>query len=305
MKCKQVDDLLFSYCDHQEMPPRIRQELEQHLSECPECRQQVEFTAREREALAYDGDVPELSPDFTKRVMESIPQSQAPAVPSRKTRISSQIGSRGWWAMGMVAAVVVALLVLPGSFMNPVQPVDTNQRNADTEKLNAPMMAETKMKRDELAPDPDKIALNFGYASREPERVDIGRGTPSATMALPDGDSTAGDIAVFRPSYLPPDYHLLRVESDVDNNISLYYEDDQGGYICLKTLPGLQEDVLTVAGRGGNDSRVANELKKEVADQSDPTVIRWTSEHEGTPYRFELTGSLPPEELAQVAASVK
>ncbi len=205
----------------------------------------------------------------------------------------------------MVAAVVVALLVVPGSFMNPVQPVDTNQRIADAEKQNAPMMAETMMKRAEESPDPDKTALNFGYTDRESERFDIGRGSQSASMALPEGDSTAGDIAVFRPSYLPPDYHLLRVESDVDNNISIHYGDDRGGYICLKTLPGLQEDVLTVAGRGGNDSRVANELKKEVADQSDPTVIRWTSEHEGTPYRFELTGSLPPEELAQVAASVK
>jgi hypothetical protein len=302
MKCKQVDDLLFSYCDLQEMPPRIRQELEQHLRECPECRKQADFTAREREALVYDEDVPELSPDFTKRVLASVTEGQTTVTPSTKTLISSQIGSRGWWAMGMVAAVVVALLVLPGSFMNPVQP--TGQQIADAENQNTRMMAEKSKEPGEKTLDQAKIALEFGYTNRESDRVDIGRGTQSASVTSAGGNGTA-NVAVFHPSYLPPDYHLIRVESDVEDNISIYYGDDKGGYICLKTLPGVEQDMKTAAVRSEGSSVELDEPTKQAVSESDPTVIRWTSEYQGTLYRFELTGSLSPEELARVAASVK
>ena len=305
MKCNQVDDLLFSYCDRQEIPLRIRQELEEHLNECPECRRKADFTAREREALVYDGDIPEMSPDFTRRVMTAIAQGHVTTAPSWGMRLRSQIGSRGWWAMGMVAAIVISWVMLPGSFKNPVNTVDINNQMADTGKQRNIMVAD-KMLTKEATPELEKMSAGFGYTGRESERIEVGRGNPSSPVA-PPGEVTAvaDQVTVFRPSYLPSNYHLIRIESDAKDSISLYYENDQGGYICLKTLPGLEENKNTVETRNSGSSLAMNEQKKEARNQSDPTVIRWTCEREQTLYRLELTGSLPPEELARVAASVK
>lgn len=307
MKCKQVDDLLFSYCDRQEIPPRLRRELEEHLSECPECQRQADFTVREREALVYDGDVPEMSSDFVQRVMAAVTQGNAIPAPSRRMSINSQIGSRGLWAIGMVASIVITLLILPGSFKNPVQPRNENQQITDAGKSNVTMMADRSMDQQEISPQL-KMAdgYDYDYTNRDPQSIAIGRGNQPSPAAPATGDSAANDqVAVFRPSYLPPDYHLVRVESDVNDNISLYYENDQDGYICLKTIPGLEEDLRAVEGRGGPVSMAVNNSKQKNEIQSDPTVITWTGEHEGNLYRLELTGSLTPEELAKVAASVK
>ena len=41
---------------------------------------------------------------------------------------------------------------------------------------------------------------------------------------------------VFSPSYIPEDYRLVRVESDAENNITIYYENDRDGYICLRAV---------------------------------------------------------------------
>lgn len=308
MKCKQVDDLLFSYCDRQEIPPRLRRKLEEHLSECPECQRQADFTVREREALVYDGDVPEMSSDFVQRVMAAVTQGNAIPAPSRRMSVNSQIGSRGWWAIGMVASIVITLLILPGSFKNPVQPRNENQQIADAGKSNVTMMADRSMDQQEISMELKKMPASndYGYTNRDPQSIEIGRGNQTSPTAPTTGDSAANDqVAVFRPSYLPPDYHLVRVESDVNDNISLYYENNQDGYICLKTIPGIDEDLRSVEGRGEAVSMAVNNSKQKNAIQSDPTVITWTGEHEGNLYRLELTGSLTPEELAKVAASVK
>lgn len=309
MKCKQVDDLLFSYCDRQDIPPRLRQELEEHLKECPECRKAAEFTAREREALVYDGDIPEMSPDLVKRVLAAVTQDNATLAPSKMMPIYSQIGSRGWWAMGMVAAVVIILLILPGSYKNPVESLNTGQQLADSGEQNAPMVAEKRLEQEKI---PAKVpaAIEYYYMDHGLDSVQIGRGGQSSSAAPTTGNgTTSNQSAVFSPSYLPSDYHLVRVESDLNDNITIYYENDEDGYICLKTIPGLEEDMnvgeenaRTASIYGKTDDKQDN---KKTADQSDPTVISWTTEHEGTLYRFELTGSLPPEELARVAASVE
>ena len=311
MKCKQVDDLLFAYCDLRDIPPQMLQELEEHLEECPECRRKAEFTAREREALVYDEDIPEMSPDFVQRVLAAVAQDQAIPAPPGRITIGSQIGSRGWWAMGTVAVVIIALLVAPDSFKNSVQPLNTAPQVMESEQQNAPMFAgKMPQQEQETASEPLRIPTEKEYKERVPS-FEIGRGdlslfdTPSAV------DRAGEQVVVFRPSYIPDDYRLVRVESDAENNITIYYENDQAGYICLRTM---QEAKAGGSANGTTANRDTDEgyyplakydLQSDAAAHSDPTVIRWTTEHDGHLYQFELTGSLSPDELVRVANSVK
>lgn len=309
MKCKQVDDLLFSYCDRQEIPPLMLKELEEHLSQCQKCRGQADFTAREREALIYDGDVPEMAPDFTTRVLATVSQDCITPIPSWGMRIRSQIGSRGWWAMGMAATVVLSWLMLPGILKELDRPWDIGKiSDSEAIEFGSSMIAEkTKDQQEELKPDLQlKMPVGIGYKNLDSQRIASGRGEKSSSLTPPSESSSATDqVAIFRPSYLPPNYHLARIESDINDNLSLYYENDQGGFICLKTLSDLEQDVSAMKEKSGGSSPLMNAQNMVAETPADPTVIRWTSQHESTLYRLELTGSLPPKELARVTASVK
>ncbi|NLW44936.1 MAG: DUF4367 domain-containing protein [Syntrophomonadaceae bacterium] len=309
MKCKQVDDLLFSYCDLREIPPMMLRELEEHLQECPECRRKAEFTAREREALVYDGDIPEMSPDFVQRVLAAVAQEQTVPAPSRKTTIWSQIGSRGWWAIGMVAVVVIALLIAPDSFKNPVQTPNTEMQIMESERQPVAMLAGKmpQQQEQETASEPVRIMPEHSYKERVPS-LQIGRGNQSATYGSPP----AGEqVVVFSPSYIPEDYRLVRVESDAENNITIYYENDRDGYICLravqKSMAGMaaHETTADMDTVEGYYPLARYNLQADAATDSEPTVIRWSTEHDGQHYQLELTGSLSPEELIRVANSVK
>jgi hypothetical protein len=147
----------------------------------------------------------------------------------------------------------------------------------------------------------------LGYKELEPGRVAIGRGESGTPIAPAAGSlDTANQTIIFRPSYLPPNFYLTRIESDLNDSLSLYYENPQGGFICLKTLPGLdQETEVMKDGGGSNASQSMENLNKTQETPDNSTVIRWTSQYQNTTFRLELTGSLPPEELARVAASVK
>lgn len=312
MKCKQVDDLLFSYCDLREIPPRMLRELEEHLQECPECRRKAEFTACEREALVYDKDIPEMSPDFVQRVLAAVARDQAIPAPPKKMTIWSQIGSRGWWALGTVAVVIIALLVAPDSFKNPVRSLNQAPQLMEAEQQNAPRLAEImpQQQGQEAASEPLRIITEKKYNDHVPT-VEIGRGNIYSFDTPQAATTTVDQVVVFRPSYIPADYRLVRVESDANNNITIYYANDREGYICLKTMLDSKADESakeTTASRNTGESYsplMKHDLPADAASSSDPTVIRWTTEHDGYLYQFELTGSLSPDELIRVANSVK
>ncbi len=314
MKCKQVDKLLFSYCDRQEIPPQMLTKLEEHLKNCPQCSHKANFTDREREALVYDGDVPELTADFTQRVLTAIAQDQGYTTSSLSwgMRIRSQIGSRGWWAMGMVATVVLCWLMIPDSLKDWNPPIKTEPA-ADYEEMNfGTAIVEKSIQKEHLSPEQQTTPSIMEYRDLDSRPIANGRGENTALLPPPgSSDTSVHQVAVFRPSYLPPSYYLTRIESDLNNNLSLLYENDQGGFICLKILPALDQNATTLKERNlgssslNNNERLLDSQSEIDQAQTESRVIRWSSQHENICYQLELTGSLHPDELTQVAASIK
>jgi len=284
-------------------------EMEEHLQDCPECRRKAEFTAGEREALVYDKDIPEMSPDFVQRVLAAVAQDQAIPAPPKRMTIWSQVGSRGWWALGTVAVVIIALLVAPDSFKNPVRPLNQVPQITESEQQTPTRMAEMipAQQEKEAVSEPLREKMYFGHDST----VQTGRGSLPSLSTIQAADTMDDQVVVFRPSYIPADYRLVRVESDAENNITIYYANDREGYICLRTTHETTAespaDEITAARLAGEGSTplAKKESQADAANSSDPTVIRWTTEHDGHLYQFELTGNLSPDEMIRVANSVK
>lgn len=71
MNCQQVDKLLYLFCDGL-VQPQLRQQIEDHLQECPACRNNLTMTEMENEALRYTEDIPPLALGFSLEVIQKI-----------------------------------------------------------------------------------------------------------------------------------------------------------------------------------------------------------------------------------------
>ncbi len=71
MNCQQVDKLLYLFCDGL-LQPQLRQQIEDHLQECPACRNNLTMTEMENEALRYTEDIPPLALGFSLEVIQKI-----------------------------------------------------------------------------------------------------------------------------------------------------------------------------------------------------------------------------------------
>ncbi len=110
MDCRELNNQIDDYCDDS-VSPQTYLKISKHLKECPACQQLYQLTRLENEVLRDTSDIPDLSPDFTARVMESIGSVR------RKPGI---FYNRKAWYSGMAAAAVVALILfVPQMLKNP------------------------------------------------------------------------------------------------------------------------------------------------------------------------------------------
>lgn len=76
MNCQQINHYLLDYSEGNVSPP-LRDAIEEHLSQCEYCRNNYKLTLIENEILREKIDIPELSENFTSRVIQAIVPSHA------------------------------------------------------------------------------------------------------------------------------------------------------------------------------------------------------------------------------------
>jgi len=135
----------------------------------------------------------------------------------------------------------------------------------------------------------------------------------------------SGSFTVVRPYYIPSGYYLARVESDAMGTLTLTYTNQDGSKMRVLIRPpgGDTENHALVPGEasplsGSNAEPIPRMTAKgnvtEVEDQidfgasgaqSNESIVSCTVYANNKPYRVEVSGTLPTEELARIAASCK
>ncbi|MCR4400228.1 MAG: zf-HC2 domain-containing protein [Syntrophomonadaceae bacterium] len=336
MDCRRVDDLLFAFQDG-DLPSPLRQSVEDHLAHCARCRASLALARAETDALRDTSGIPELSPHFSRAVRAAV-QGGAVGSPGGQGwwwRLAAALRAHQRWrlAAGCAAAALLLFLALPGltrqapstaPLLAPAAGGDTDLElralplTPSAEQDAAPAATERirQSTRPQATAGPAPSPALNGQQAQPADRLR----SPSATEGngpvnppLPAASAVPQPLAaepaptaakswagtavspyVPRPGYLPEGYSLSRVESGVGGDVALTYERD-GVVLTIRAYPRMDQadgNVEAAAGKGGAEGR-----------QPEGTTVSWDVSHEGVRYRVEVCGTLPPEELARVAAS--
>ncbi len=154
MNCQEIEKYCLDYCDNT-ISSELRTSFEEHLQQCHGCRNLVNLTHLENEALAEPVDIPALSPDFNTRLLDRI-QAQGMLYPDKETKPNGQyhkyLFNRPYvkrsWAL-LAAALLLVLLIPP--ILN--QGLNSNQqaaRNNGVKTLNLPNYSNTTLEKTSL-----------------------------------------------------------------------------------------------------------------------------------------------------------
>lgn len=120
MNCQEIEKYCLDYCDNN-LSSELRTSFDEHLQQCHSCRNLVNLTHLENEALADPLDIPALSPDFNARLLDRI-QSRGMLYPDREAKPNGQYHKylfnrpyvkRSW---ALIAAALLLVLLIPSIF---------------------------------------------------------------------------------------------------------------------------------------------------------------------------------------------
>jgi len=163
MNCSEAEQLFDAYLDD-ELSGSIRLEFDAHRLRCPVCQQKLAMMEACEHILSRDGRMPELSDDFTDRVMGHIAQTRTR--PARRRRRLVIYGLQA--AAVLVFAVVVAGFWKPGEAPQPEKIVAAQQQeflekvdHAIETKDRDELLRAMSSRADQLAAGPANLQVDF------------------------------------------------------------------------------------------------------------------------------------------------
>lgn len=274
LTCRETEELLDLYLD-QELDPRKRENCEQHLRQCSHCRMLLQLRKQETEVIKNSFPVPELTPDFSRKVMAEISLNNKPQSRGILSRILS--GRRSW----MVPVIAASLLIFVISGLSSSDILTTSERDGAQEGAS------------EIRGTQEPY-IDFGRTEQQKQL------TPLAdTKALSNDESSISSgedgIPDFTPGYLPAGFVQEGVSvpgsqrgDEADHTkqpiVFSYHNPQTGGYINLEISKA--------------DSAAEPSTGREQG-------ITRSAEKEGQHYLLTITGNIPLEELKKVADSLR
>lgn len=210
MNCQLIDRYIFDYCEDN-VSPTLKNKIDQHLTECQCCCNQVKLTRLENECLADITDVPVLPDDFTAQIMHKVYQKEKAATgfvatsrPSRSKVLNLSLSAA---VMGLMILLVVSTPKwMPWSQPNQVAdqhpPVQERSINLDkgladnvlTGKAAAPdesptdNKTELRSKQNNIAYESDQSKANFGAIPDSHSQIAMAESRPSVNETLKQSD---------------------------------------------------------------------------------------------------------------------
>jgi anti-sigma factor RsiW len=302
LTCSEAEKLLDLYLD-QELDPPTKEKCEQHLRHCSRCSELLKLREQERETIINGFPVPELTPAFSKQIMEKITNPALNRTPSKSPW-------RKNWMLPLTAACLLVLVIYgafsQGIFSSPQDAMLTDQNLEQSREI---------------------ANVTEGNSSASPQK-DVKEGTVTAEPALPpdaiapderavnnrsdlDTGVSSGQItpitpatAVFTPQYLPPGFVMCSASSSGYEGkggspaISiLSFENPQtGGRLCLEIIPdntGAEMNAQDTPAAAGSQDIMLYQLATRYVEKN------------GQHYWVRICGDVPQTELNKVLDSLK
>ena len=142
MDCQSLDRLIFSYCDNN-LTPKKRLAVEEHLQKCLSCRHKLDLVILENELIKEAADIPQLSESFTGDLMMLIDSrygSIAPRDDSKELPVATtpekKKSNRGIMRARVAIAAVFLLVFMSVSYILESGHIDV----ADKTSTNTPLV---------------------------------------------------------------------------------------------------------------------------------------------------------------------
>lgn len=266
MKCSRVRDKLMDYISA-DLSPAEAQRIRDHLTDCAECRSELELVRRASSALNLLGGE-EPAPALVGAVRDKLAREKAPARPILVPRL----------AMGFSAAAIIALIVTGwlryGSVdrkqVTAVKPADSIETPADKHVAPKPTMPPQR----QVAKEDQTVRIATGVegtrqtsvkavirkAAQRPVKVTPTRKrvvrpeaapeVPETRVIEPETDSERVMFIAVRPK--EPEIFVTHVDSGGERaptQLTVVREFDEGGNITSVTIEGtaLEDDAEDIA----------------------------------------------------------
>jgi len=139
--CQSLDRLIFSYCDNN-LTPKKRLAVEEHLQKCFSCRHKLDLVILENELIKEATDIPQLSESFTGDLMmliESRYGSIAPHDDSKELPGATLEKKKSKWGIMRARVAIAAVFLLV--FMSVSYLLESGKINvADKTGTNTPIV---------------------------------------------------------------------------------------------------------------------------------------------------------------------
>ncbi|MGR6835762.1 anti-sigma factor family protein [Syntrophomonas erecta] len=238
MNCQLVDNYIYAYCNGT-LSPHLQKELETHMAHCQTCKNNYQLTRMENEILQDISNIPNLSEDFTGRVITAI-QTLHPCadLDTKNTRHYSKQFPWKNILLGSVAAVVILLffVMVPGltdvystrvadkgnALLDFTTPADERKSMPETSKETIARKTDSKKEVPPIAVTTDALSSESPDLNRDESHspnlpsLDSPRGKTFNTIAIMAdkeavGSSSSRMVAEANKQFTGPRSRLLNL----------------------------------------------------------------------------------------------
>ncbi|HHY41011.1 MAG TPA: hypothetical protein GX502_07135 [Syntrophaceticus sp.] len=302
LNCSETEKLLDLYID-QELDPPTKEKCEQHLCHCSRCSELLKLREQERETIINGFPVPELTPAFSKKVMEKITNPALNRTPSKNSRLKK-------WMLPLTAACLLVMVIYgafsQGIFSSPQDAMLTDQKLEQGREIanvtadNSSASPQKDVQEGTITPEPalppDAIAPDERTVNNRSD-LDTGVSSGQITPISPTN-------AVLTPQYLPAGFVRTSASSSGSAGKGgspaiciLSFENPQtGGRLCLEIIPD-----NSGAEMNAQDTPLTADSQDDMRYQLATRYV----EKNGQGYWVRIYGDVPQTELNKVLDSLK
>lgn len=248
MNCWEITSYLPNYCENK-LDKVLQQEIQSHLANCPPCQNEYRLILMETQAIKNGLRIPQLSPDFSSRIIDSVksldnnysPQS-APSTEQKTNGFYRQIA-------GIAASLLllITLIKAPGFFTGPYTFSVNNSSNHE----------------EQTAYEPERISIY----SAEADDLKSSKSRQLKNMAVSDGlvkSTGCGlDEIDYRPlPVLPEQYKLIKSDIDDTSGDLYYYANDKSTIILIQLSPVENQTIIKQSPQDFKEMDVCSLVKK-------------------------------------------
>lgn len=332
MNCQQATRYIWDYCDNK-LSPELSAAVESHCRECQHCNKHLQLTILENDSLKNHAELPGLSPDFTARVMKSIPDCDfGPGKTKASRRPPILFKYKRWMvASSAILGLLLVLLVLPG--INPsgiinftkqsVMPPSSNQEEPPQHDIRfghiaLPKIVKSQALDDASATEEKRLLSTSGNTSADveppPPPTSYSSPAPDSSSTISRGttvNENTNDLNLTDAPYnivLPGTYTLSNITGISDNSLSYQFAQEKTNIVVNLIVSPVKNHMV-----GGDQfetpsTSTAPESNQATAkasrEQASNSEISWTVMAGNASYRLTLNGNLSPQELALLAGSI-